>query len=202
MLCLTSPTETRAHKWPAGLKVGLLCAATLLIVSIQNIYFQIVCLTTCLLVFALPGPIFFWAGMRALRPLWPFIAVLLIWHGFTADMELGLIIVLRLLTAVGLATLVTMTTRLSDMMDLIGRLLRPFHRFGFRPRFIELAIALVLRFTPAIVTRGRQLRQSWRARSARRAGWQLVLPLTVATIADAEQVAEALRARGGVEVAE
>jgi len=35
------------------------------------------------------------------------------------------------------------------------------------------------------------------ARSRRRPGWQLVLPLSLAALDDADHVAEALRARGG-----
>jgi biotin transport system permease protein len=42
------------------------------------------------------------------------------------------------------------------------------------------------------------LNDAWRARSARRAGWRLAFPATLAALDDAERVAEALRARGGV----
>ena len=198
MLCLTSPVETRAHRWPAGVKLGLLCAATFALVTVQSLAFQAAVFLLCLTLFALPGRSFFEAGLRALWVLWPFVAVLLVWHAVIQEMALGLIIVLRLLTAVGLATLVTMTTRLSDMIEALHFVLRPFARFGLHTRLVELSMALVIRFTPALAAKGRLLAQSWRARAARKPGWRLILPLTIAAIDDADQVAEALRARGGL----
>ena len=197
MLCLTSPVETRGHRWPVGLKLGLLCSATFIVISMDHLIFQLLALLFCLMLFALPGATFFSSGIRALKPLWPFVLVLVVWHSITAELVQGLSLVLRLITAVGLATLVTMTTRLADMMDFFGPLFRPLERFGLRSRSIELAIALVIRFTPSIAARGRQLAQSWRARSPRKPGWRLILPLSVGAIDDAEQVATALRARSG-----
>ena len=38
-----------------------------------------------------------------------------------------------------------------------------------------------------------------RARSHKKSGWRLVVPLTLSVLNDAEHVASALRARGGVE---
>ena len=70
----------------------------------------------CLALFALPGAVFFRAGMASLWRLWPFIAVIVIWHGLTGDLAQGVAIALRVLTAVGFACLVTMTTRLTDLM--------------------------------------------------------------------------------------
>jgi biotin transport system permease protein len=60
-----------------------------------------------------------------------------------------------------------------------------------------LAVALVIRFIPVMQDRTEQISQSWRARSARRAGWRVLMPATLAALDDAEHVAEALRARGG-----
>ncbi|PJE28084.1 ABC transporter permease, partial [Pseudooceanicola lipolyticus] len=44
------------------------------------------------------------------------------------------------------------------------------------------------------------LAESWRARSPRRPGLRTILPLAALAIDDAEHVAEALRARGGLEI--
>jgi biotin transport system permease protein len=56
----------------------------------------------------------------------------------------------------------------------------------------------VIRFTPVLASKGAQLAQSWRARSAKRLSWRIVMPMTLLAIDDAEYVAEALKARGGV----
>ena len=198
MISLTSPVETRAHRWPAGAKLAALCGATVVLFSVSALGWHVFFAAAALALYALPGRRFFGTGLSRLRPLWPFVAVILLWHLFTSDLRAGLVIVLRMFTAVALANLVTMTTRLTDMMGVVRWLLTPLRRIGVRTRGIELAMALVIRFTPVLIQKGGHLAQAWRARSARRVGWQVVVPFAALAIDDAEQVAEALRARGGL----
>ena len=47
--------------------------------------------------------------------------------------------------------------------------------------------------------RSKSAASTWRARSPRRPGWQILMPVTLLAIDDAEHVAEALRARGGLD---
>ena len=49
-----------------------------------------------------------------------------------------------------------------------------------------------------MLTRATQISESWRARSPRRAGWRILPPITMAALDDADRLAEALRARGGI----
>ncbi|MFG6517438.1 CbiQ family ECF transporter T component [Sulfitobacter sp. 1A13496] len=198
MISLTSPVETRAHGWPAGAKLGVLCLATLLLFGVEEPVWQILFCAGMLLLYALPGRAFLRAGLGRLWMLWPFVGLILLWHVLTDDAEAGLVIALRMVTAVGLANLVTMTTKLSDMMGVVHWLAAPLRRFGLRTRSLELAVALVVRFTPVLAAKGQMLSLAWRARSRRRAGWRVVIPFTVLAIDDAEHVAEALRARGGL----
>ena len=114
------------------------------------------------------------------------------------DITGGAVIVLRMITAVGLANLVTMTSKLSAMMALIERLCAPLRFVGVRPDRVALAMALVVRFVPVLVGKGQLLILSWRARARKRPGWRIILPFAVLAIDDAEHVAEALRARGGI----
>lgn len=198
MISLTSPVETRAHGWPAGLKLGLLSIATLILFATQDILWHLSFMAVAAVLYALPGWRFFRVGAGRLWLLWPFVLGILLWHLLTADLLAGCVIVVRMVTAVALANLVTMTTRLTDMIDLVQWLLTPLRRIGVPTRGIELAMALVIRFTPVLADKARQLMLSWRARSARRLGWPIVVPLAVIAIDDAERVAEALRARGGL----
>ncbi len=198
MISLTSPVETAAHRWPAGLKLALLCGATLVLFAVQSVALQAVLFCGVALLYALPGARFARAGFRRLRVLWPFVALILLWHLVVGDPPGGLRIVLRMLSAVALANLVTMTTALSDMMRVTGWLLTPLGRLGFPVRRAELAAALMIRFTPVLADKGRALTLAWRARSVRRPGWRVLIPFAVIAIDDAEHVAEALRARGGI----
>ncbi len=195
MISLSSPVETRAHGWPAAAKLLALCAATLVLFRLEEVATLAACLVLLLLLYALPGKVFFKTGLGRLRMLWPFVTLLVIWHIITADAALGVALALRMIVAVGLANLVTMTTRLSDMMAVIVRLFAPFGRYS---RVIGLAMALVIRFTPVLVQKGQGLSSAWRARSPRRPGWRVIVPFLALALDDADHVAEALRARGGL----
>ena len=197
MISLTSPVKTFAHRWPASLKLIGLCAATASLFAVEDVRVQGIVLIAVAGLYVLPGRLFFVAGMRQLRLLWPFIAIVGIWHLWTREFELGATVILRMLSAVGLANLVTMTTRLSDMIKVIKVITKPLRRFGLNSRILELAIAMVIRLTPVLVQKGSQLSMSWRARSRRAPSWRIILPFTVLALDDADHVAEALRARGG-----
>ncbi|WP_272001969.1 energy-coupling factor transporter transmembrane component T [Roseovarius sp. ZX-A-9] len=198
MISLTSPVETRAHHWPAGAKLAALCVATMVLFAAQSLIFHLAVFAALLALYAAPGAVFLRAGLRRLRVLWPFLAIIFLWHLITQTPEQGAVIALRLLTAVGLANLVTMTTRLSDMIAVIRWLATPLRRLGLSTAALELSIALVIRFTPALAAKGGQLAQSWRARSRRRPGWRIILPFALLALDDADHVAEALKARGGI----
>ncbi len=198
MISLTSEVRTWAHRWPAGLKLGLLCAATVVLLARHDPAFHLAALAGVLGLYLMGGWRFLRAGLRAVWVLWPFVVLVGAWHLLTGAAGPGLVIVLRLLTAVALANLVTMTTRLDQMIAVVRGLTAPLRRIGVNTRAIELGIALVVRFTPALTDKGRLLRQSWSARSAKAANWRIVMPFTVLAIDDAEQVAMALRARGGL----
>ncbi len=198
MISLTSPVETRAHGWPAGAKLAALCLATMALFAMDSVAGHAAAFAGMLALYVAPGAVFFHNGMARLQVLWPFLAIIALWHVVTATPATGAVIALRLVTAVGLATLVTMTTRLSDMIAVVSWLVGPLRRFGVNTRALELGIALVIRFTPMLAGKGRQLARAWRARSPRRPGWRIVTPFALCAIDDAEHVAEALKARGGL----
>lgn len=197
MISLTSPTKTYAHGWPAGLKLLGLCVTTASLFTIDSVVSHVVIFLTVLGLYALQGRAFLLAGLKQLKLLWPFIIIVGIWHLWTKEYDLGASVILRMLSAVGLANLVTMTTRLSDMTEVVKTLTTPLRRLGLNSRVLELAIALVIRLTPVLVERGGQLTQAWKARSRRAPNWRIILPFTVLALDDADHVAEALRARGG-----
>ncbi len=198
MLTLTSPIETWLHRVPAGGKLAGLALATLVIVPMTDLRWIAVMAVLVGGLYLMQGAAFARAGARMLRPLWPVLAVLAVWHVATGDLTTGVGIALRMLTAIALANLVTMTTRLDDLIGVVERAARPLARIGLNPRTLAVAMALVIRFTPVLLLRAGQLMEAWRARSPRRPGWRVVVPLTLTALDDAERVAEALRARGGL----
>ncbi len=199
MISLTSPVETRAHGWPAGTKLAALCVSTVLLFLSDDLWVQSGAFIAVMAGYlALGGMDFLRAGLRSLKILTMFLVIIAVWHAVTGTWVDGAVVALRLLAAVSLANLVTMTTRLTDMTDVVAKLTKPLAIIGLNPRLLELAIALVIRFTPVLIEKGTALNMAWRARSHRRPGWRVILPFVVLAIDESDHVAEALRARGGV----
>lgn len=199
MLALSTPFATVFHPIPAGAKLLalLLCSTMLFLVTSLSLHILFLIGTT--LLYVSQGTAFLWFGVRLLKPLWIFIAIIALWHVFTADIPQGLIILIRMITAVSLANLVTCTTPTDALIDTVMRLFSPLKRFGVKPKRIGLMIALFLRFTPVLIQKSAHLQDAFRARSAKKSTWKTVLPLAVIALDDAEHVAEALRARGGID---
>ncbi|MFV2052160.1 energy-coupling factor transporter transmembrane component T family protein [Aliiroseovarius sp. YM-037] len=198
MISLTSPIETIFHRVPAGLKLIALCVFTVVIFQMESIGAHLGALGLVVALYLAGGLDFAVAGLRYLRPLWPFMLIIAVWHFVTGTPEAGAQIALRLTAAFGFANLVTMTTRLQDIIAVLRWVLTPLRRLGIKTQAVELAIALVVRFTPELARKGGLLVEAWRSRSPRRPGWRVVAPLALLAIDDADHVADALRARGGV----
>lgn len=197
MLTLTSPVETPLHRIPAAPKLAALCLFTVALFRLDHPLPLAIALAAVAALHLAQGRAFAAHALRLIRPLWPFLAVVTLWHLWLGDPATGTTILLRLITAVASANLVTMTTRLSDMIGTLERLARPLRHLGLNPRTLSLSIALVIRFFPVLTTRTAQLAEAFRARSPRRPGHRILVPATLAALDDADHVAEALRARGG-----
>lgn len=198
MLSLTSPVRTPYHRVGAAPKLLALCAFSIGAFLLRDPALLALAFAFVVLLYAAMGHLFARAGLARLRPLWPFVAVILIWHLATSDILAGIAICLRLLAVVGFANLVTMTTPLQALLDTVTGLFRPLRRFGANPALLGFAVALMIRFIPVLMARARALAEAWRARSPRRANWRLLTPVFLTVLDDADHVAEALRARGGL----
>lgn len=197
MLTLTSSVEIWAHRLPAGAKLLALAGVTVGLFQLGTPLALAAAVLAVGALLASGGRVFLRESLAMLRPLWPFVLIVALWHLFTADLSGGAVVILRMGAAVAAANFVTMTTRLSDMLVVIERLLSPLKFLGLRPRPLALALALVIRFIPVMLTRIEAITLAFRARSPRRAGWRILMPATLAALDDAERVADALRARGG-----
>jgi len=76
MISLTSPIETRAHGWPAGLKLGALCVATVGLFAVRDVGWHLAFAVGMLSLYALPGAAFFRSGVTKLRVLWMFVLMI------------------------------------------------------------------------------------------------------------------------------
>ncbi|WP_416676443.1 energy-coupling factor transporter transmembrane component T family protein [Egbenema bharatensis] len=138
-----------------------------------------------------------------LRPLWEqihpvfwlFAGILLI-YGISGDWTTGAIAVLRFLVLILFASLITLTTRVSDMVEAIEQALQPFQRFGIHPGKISLMIALALRLIPVLLDQVRQIQEAQQARGIDRPILALLVPLFIKTLRMADELSDAIEARG------
>ncbi len=198
MLSLALARQTWGHRLPAWLKLVALLGLSIALFPVGDPLVLGAALAVVLALTASLGPDALRQTGRFLIPLWPMLALLLAFHLLFADLADGIVIAVRLLTLVMLANIVTMTTALSDMMHLVERVLSPLKSLGVNVRAISVAMGLVIRFTPVLLQRAHVLLDSWRARSHKRARWHIVVPIGLSVFNDAEQVSDALRARGGI----
>lgn len=94
-----------------------------------------------------------------------------------------------------LAALLTLTTRMSDLLAVLQRLLRPLRRVGVDPEAVSMAVSLTLTMVPVVAGFAQRVCDAERARGVR-LGVRGVVPLLVMTLRHADQVGDALAARG------
>ena len=131
--------------------------------------------------------------------LWPLRWILLVVAVFQvifAGIEPAVMMCGSLLLSVAVAALVTLTTRVSEMLAGLQRLLRPLRRFGVDPDRIALVLALTVRCVPLMVL---VIRSVSEARKARGLGFSiraLAAPAVVRALRTADEMGDALIARG------
>jgi len=101
-----------------------------------------------------------------------------------------------LLVAVAAAGLLTLTTSVTAMLDVLVRVLGPLRRVGVDPDRVALVLALAIRAVPVLLGTYHEARDARRARGMERSARALVTPLVLRTIRHADAVGEALAARG------
>jgi len=189
------PGSSLLHRSPAGVKLfGLLLFSTLLVafqspVTVLAGFVLVACL------YAVGG-----FGVRTLaRQVWPlrwFVLFLVPFQWWTGGWQFAVAVVGTLVVAVVGAALITLTTRVTDLLDVIARLLQPARRIGVDPDRVALLLALTIRSVPVIAATLQEARDARRARGLERSTRALVTPVVLRTIRHADRVGDALAARG------
>lgn len=142
------------------------------------------------------------AGLRRgllraqVRRTWWILLTLVVVQTWVNGVWTAVTVVAGLITCLWAATLLTATTPVPDLLDAVVGALEPLRRLGVRPERVALAFTLTL---TSIGVVGRFLAESREAAAARGLTGDpraLLVPTVVRTVAHAEQVGEALAARG------
>jgi len=194
-LGLYEPGSSALHRLGAGWKfAGLLVFAVLAFVFSAPLPLGalVVGVAAGYLVARIP-PRRCWQAARLVVPV-AVVVFLLQWWMLSLDS--AAVVGLRLLAAISAANLFTLTTRVDDLVSAVERGVRPTRRFGVRPERIGLLVGLSLQAIAALSTIAADTREAQKARSAERSLSAFALPFLVRTLRHADELGEALAARG------
>lgn len=131
--------------------------------------------------------------------LWPmrwFLLIIAVFQTVFTGWERALMTCGTLLLTVAIAALVTLTTRVTAMLDVCQRILGPLRRFGVDPDRAGLVLALTIRCIPLMVDIVGAATQARKARGADFSLRALVVPSVVRALRRADAIGDALIARG------
>lgn len=189
------PGVSIVHRMQAGPKLTLFAALALVSSAYPHdgwsVAVSIVIVCALYLVAGLPVKVLViemwrlrWLALVLGSALWIFVSPLTAWVS-TA----------RVISLIVLAALLTITTRMGDLLAVLHRMLMPLRRIGVDADAVAMTISLALTMIPVVAGFAQDLREAQRARGIR-LGLRVTVPLMVRTLRHADEVGDALAARG------
>jgi biotin transport system permease protein len=194
-LGLFVPGSSPVHRAPAGLKLLLLVAAgavSFLLDTPWQVGTALGLVVSGYLVAGLSARTL----LRQARPLLWLLLVVGAFHLLVSGWVRALVVTGVILVLVLLAGLVTLTTRTTDLVDTLVRVLGPLRRVGVDPDRVGLLLALSIRSVPVVVGIAEEVRDAQRARGLRGSPRAYAVPLVIRSLRHADALGEALAARG------
>lgn len=195
MLDLYSPGSSILHRVAPGPKMlVLMIGATALFLN-ENLTVTVAALVGVLLLYSL-AQLTLKQAWNQIRPLLWIFGLFCALQWWFSGLELAAYVVLRLATLILLASLVTLTTRSSDMIDTMTRALGFLKPLGANPAKVGLAISLALRFIPVLAQITQDVREAQKARGLERSVIAVAMPVAIRTIKMADDISDAIESRG------
>jgi len=191
-LCTTR--KTWLHHVPAGLKLLVLAiaGAGVFLTTDRDI------LLGCVLSAAVL-PLTAWLPLKIiLRQIFPaamLIGVISGFHLIMGSPDLAFEVAARLGTVILLAISMTLTTRVSHMVEAMERGLYPLQWVGINPSKVGLTFSLAIRFIPVLFALTAEIREEQKTRGLERSVFAVIMPLMIRTLRMGDDVAEAISAR-------
>ena len=195
MISLYRPGTSAVHRLPAGAKLaGLAALALVLSIHPHDVLGIAVVLGGVALAYVaarVPPVVLFrqlWQLRVVIIVLATFLAVFV--SPFAAWVNTG-----RVVAIVLLAGLLSVTTRMSDLLDVLRRLLAPLRGLGVNADAVAMTLSLCITMVPVVASYAASVREAQHARGVR-SGPRTIVPLLVMTLRHADDVGDALAARG------
>jgi biotin transport system permease protein len=194
MIGLYSPGTSLIHRAPTLLKLFLLSICVVLIGSSPNPWIVGGAAAGVVLLFVMARvPVR--AAAAQIAPILLILLVAVPIQGLLSGWTVAALMAGRLLVAVALAALFTMTTTVTAVLEAFQKLLRPFRRFVDTDR-VGLLVALTIRCIPLVNDIVREVLEARTARGTRGSLLSIAVPVVVRSLYAADALGEALIARG------
>lgn len=189
------PGSSLLHRTPAGVKLAGVLVLAVALALLPAWWHGLPTLGLILVAYATTRiPV---SGLlRQLRPLAPIVVAVGVFQILVVGWQTATDVVVTLVTVVLAAGLVSLTTRMTELTEVVVRLLNPWRRLGVRPERVALLIALSLRSVPVVLSLAAEVRDAQRARGRGASPRAFAVPLLVRSLRHAEQMGDALAARG------
>ena len=194
MIGLYSPGTSLIHRAPTLLKLFLLSLCVVLIGSSPNPWIVGGAAAGVVLLF-LAARVPVRAAAAQIAPILLILLVAVPIQGLLSGWTVAALMAGRLLVAVALAALFTMTTTVTAVLEAFQKLLRPFRRFIDTDR-VGLLVALTIRCIPLVSDIVREVFEARTARGTRGSLLSIAVPVVVRSLYAADALGEALVARG------
>lgn len=196
MIGLYRPGSSLLHRMPAGVKLLLLLltiiAATLFARTPVVVGAVALVVAALFAVARIPLKV----ALAQLRPVLWMMLIIGIFQLIITSPTRAIVVCGVLVISVALAALVTLTTRVTDMLDTVTRVLQPVRRFGVDPDRVGLMLALAIRCIPILATIVHEVSEARKARGLQWSMTALATPVLVRALRTADAMGDALIARG------
>ena len=194
MIGLYSPGSSLIHRAPTLLKLLLLSVGVGVVTLLGDPRQLAVALLVVVVLFIVSGaPLK--ASVHQIAPILWMLLVAVPVQALLAGWLVAGLMAGRLLIAVALAALFTLTTTVSAVLEAFDTLLRPFSRWIDTER-VGLLVALTIRCIPLVTDIVREVLEARKARGTRGTLRALAVPVIVRSLYAADALGEALAARG------
>ena len=195
MLPLYIHRQTLIHRMPAGAKILLALAGSVVLVAVNGIALLAALLGAIALLYV--------AARLPLRAISAALRPVLIICGFIFVLQLAFsgppqaaAAVLRIIALVLLTSLVTLTTRLSDMLETLTYAARGLAPLGIDPPKIALAVGLTIRFIPMLLHDFQEVQSARKTRGGKGFSILAAGPLIIKILRMTDALGNAIAARG------
>lgn len=189
------PGSTILHRMPAGVKLMSLFVVALLLVIFRGALSTSIVLVL-VIVLTIESRVGIKDILKLMRGFWLLLIILFAFHVWQSGALHAYVVVGALVALIVAANLITVTTSTQALLDTLTRVLRPFKIFGVNPEAVAFAVSLTLRTIPMIFYVARETRDAAKARGLERSPRALLIPLLIRTIKHADNLGDALNARG------